>query len=467
MRLEMLEEAVEIIRTLWQGGQHSHRGRHYTVENARVYDLPDAPPPVFVSGFGPKAIDVAARIGDGFVTTSPDADAIGRYRSGRRQRAGPRRHEGLLHGRRGRRAQTAHRLWPNEGLPGELAQVLPTPGALRAGLRAGHGGHARRRPSAGPRRARRALQEYATPASTSSTSSRSAPSRTRSSRRWAPAVLPRSPGTGRRRAKARWRPTAGFRSGAARVAPRHPRRRAQAPRRLTFRSPKGDRALPLGTPSAPARSTSSFRPSAGRRSGRSSSGRRPRAPSGSSWSTTAGDGRRAAGRRCPGRRRRPRCAGAPARPGRGAQRRLARRRARSGSRSSTTTCEPAGGWRAALAADLAAAGRGRRRRRRAGSCVPAARRPAPDRLGAQRRRARARALGHGGPRLPPRGARGRRRLRRALPARLPRGRRPRPARHARAGWRDRARARAVVAPGRPGAARGSACASRPATPTTC
>src|SRR5437016_14441922 len=43
-RLEMLEEAVEVIRTLWQGGQQSHRGRHYTVENARVYDLPDEPP---------------------------------------------------------------------------------------------------------------------------------------------------------------------------------------------------------------------------------------------------------------------------------------------------------------------------------------------------------------------------------------------------------------------------------------
>ena len=41
VRLEMLEEAVELIRTLWQGGQRSHRGRHYTVENARVYDLPD------------------------------------------------------------------------------------------------------------------------------------------------------------------------------------------------------------------------------------------------------------------------------------------------------------------------------------------------------------------------------------------------------------------------------------------
>jgi len=34
-RLEMLEEAVEVIRTLWQGGNQDHRGKHYLVENAK------------------------------------------------------------------------------------------------------------------------------------------------------------------------------------------------------------------------------------------------------------------------------------------------------------------------------------------------------------------------------------------------------------------------------------------------
>src|SRR5689334_22239551 len=81
VRLEMLEEAVEVMRTLWRGGQQSHRGRHYTVENARVYDLPQEPPPILVSGFGPKAIKLAARIADGYVTMSPDKDSIELYRS--------------------------------------------------------------------------------------------------------------------------------------------------------------------------------------------------------------------------------------------------------------------------------------------------------------------------------------------------------------------------------------------------
>src|SRR3954447_11148627 len=47
-RLEMLEESIEVMRLLWQGGVQSHRGRHYRVSNARVYDLPDNPPQVFV-----------------------------------------------------------------------------------------------------------------------------------------------------------------------------------------------------------------------------------------------------------------------------------------------------------------------------------------------------------------------------------------------------------------------------------
>src|ERR1700709_1081380 len=59
VRLEMLEEAVEVIRTLWKGGQRSHHGRHYTVENARVYDLPAAPPRILVAGFGPQATPTA------------------------------------------------------------------------------------------------------------------------------------------------------------------------------------------------------------------------------------------------------------------------------------------------------------------------------------------------------------------------------------------------------------------------
>jgi G6PDH family F420-dependent oxidoreductase len=128
VRLEMLEEAVELIRRLWRGGVVNHRGTHYRVQHARLYTLPESPPPVLVSGFGPKAVDLAARIGDGYVITMPDRELIGRFRSAgggdKPVQAGLK----VCHGRDEAEARrTAHRIWPNEVLPGELAQVLPTP----------------------------------------------------------------------------------------------------------------------------------------------------------------------------------------------------------------------------------------------------------------------------------------------------------------------------------------------------
>jgi G6PDH family F420-dependent oxidoreductase len=126
-RLEMLEEAIEVIRTLWQGGVQHHRGRHYRVSSAQIYDLPDEPPPILVSGFGPKSTELAARVGDGYCTTSPDKELIDLYRS--EGGKGP-VHAGakVCFGADEQEAvRTAHRLWPNIGLPGELAQVLPTP----------------------------------------------------------------------------------------------------------------------------------------------------------------------------------------------------------------------------------------------------------------------------------------------------------------------------------------------------
>jgi G6PDH family F420-dependent oxidoreductase len=127
-RLEMLEEAVEIMRELWTGDVVTRSTDHYDVEHARIYTVPDTPPPVFVSGFGPKAIDVAGRIGDGFTTVMPDADAIGRFRAaggrGKPVQAGTK----VCYGSDEREAvRTVHRIWPNEALPGELPQVLPTP----------------------------------------------------------------------------------------------------------------------------------------------------------------------------------------------------------------------------------------------------------------------------------------------------------------------------------------------------
>jgi G6PDH family F420-dependent oxidoreductase len=126
VRMEMLEEAVALIRRLWEGDFVITRGTHYEVSNARIYTRPDTPPPIYVSGFGPKAVDDLSRFADGFMSTSPDAELVTRFKEatgGKPAQAGCKvawadtREEGVDH---------AHRLWANAGLPGELAQVLPS-----------------------------------------------------------------------------------------------------------------------------------------------------------------------------------------------------------------------------------------------------------------------------------------------------------------------------------------------------
>ena len=75
-RLEMLDEAIEVMRELWTGEVVDHHGTHYKVENARLYDVPDDPIPVVVSAFGTKAAELAARDGDGIWMTSPRDDVL-------------------------------------------------------------------------------------------------------------------------------------------------------------------------------------------------------------------------------------------------------------------------------------------------------------------------------------------------------------------------------------------------------
>ena len=127
VRLAMLEEAVDVIRKLFTGETVTYGGEFYTVDTAQIYTLPDQPPPIYLSGFGPKATELAARIADGYINTSPDDELLGLFKDrsgGKPAQAGvkvayaPTEDEGIEH---------AHRLWANSGVPGELAQVLPSP----------------------------------------------------------------------------------------------------------------------------------------------------------------------------------------------------------------------------------------------------------------------------------------------------------------------------------------------------
>src|SRR6187200_2504903 len=60
-RIEMLEEAIEVLRLLWEGGEQTHRGRHYTLDHARLYTLPEQPIPIAIAAARPKAAELAGR----------------------------------------------------------------------------------------------------------------------------------------------------------------------------------------------------------------------------------------------------------------------------------------------------------------------------------------------------------------------------------------------------------------------
>lgn len=129
-RMDRLREAVSLIRRLWEGGNVDFEGRYYRAVNARIYTLPDAPPPVYVSGFGPLATRLAAEIGDGFVTMTPELVEVYRNAGGRgpvqtafKACYGPSEREA---------AEVAHRTWAMELLPGQLNQELPTPRTFEA-----------------------------------------------------------------------------------------------------------------------------------------------------------------------------------------------------------------------------------------------------------------------------------------------------------------------------------------------
>ena len=126
-RLDMLEEAVELMRLLWEGELCSFEGRHYRVQDARIYTLPDEPIDVAVAAGGPQAAELAGRIGDGLVSTAPDAEIVERFEKA--GGGGPRYGQLTVCWAESEdeARRTAFEWWPNAALEGPLAQELPLP----------------------------------------------------------------------------------------------------------------------------------------------------------------------------------------------------------------------------------------------------------------------------------------------------------------------------------------------------
>lgn len=125
VRAEMMEEAIQVIRLMWEGGFKSHHGKHYTVENAQIYTLPEKLPEIMVAAGGPKAAELAGRLGDGLIATAPDKEVVQKFGNGNRPKIG--QFTVCVAESEARARKIACDYWPNAALKGELSQELPSP----------------------------------------------------------------------------------------------------------------------------------------------------------------------------------------------------------------------------------------------------------------------------------------------------------------------------------------------------
>ena len=127
-RLAMLEEAIQVIQLLWEGGYQTHRGDFFDVEQARLYTLPEEPPAIAVAAAKPLAAEMAGRAADAFINVSPDEEAIQAFEDA--GGAGKPKYgqiTGCWAESEDEGARIACEVWPNAALAGDLGYELPLP----------------------------------------------------------------------------------------------------------------------------------------------------------------------------------------------------------------------------------------------------------------------------------------------------------------------------------------------------
>jgi G6PDH family F420-dependent oxidoreductase len=136
VRLEMLEEAIGVIRLLWEGGTKSHHGNYYTVEDARLYTLPETPPAIMVAASKPGAAELAGRLGDAMINTEVDGDLIRSFEQGGGDDALRYVELSACWAKDERKARkTAREIWALAALEGPLFTELPMPSHFEAAFK--------------------------------------------------------------------------------------------------------------------------------------------------------------------------------------------------------------------------------------------------------------------------------------------------------------------------------------------
>lgn len=133
VRLEMLEEALDVIRLLWQGGVQNHRGAYYTVENAQLFSLPDEPPEVMIAASKSGAVELAGREGDAMINTAVSGKLVKQF-----QAAGGKGKPCFVElsacwaDSEAKARRTAREVWALAGLPDPLFTELAQPSHFEA-----------------------------------------------------------------------------------------------------------------------------------------------------------------------------------------------------------------------------------------------------------------------------------------------------------------------------------------------
>jgi coenzyme F420-dependent glucose-6-phosphate dehydrogenase len=127
-RVEMLEEAVEVLRLLWRGDYQTHRGKHYTVEGLRIFDLPDDPIELAIAAMKPRAAELAGKIGDALINVAPKDDIIENFdEAGGKGKPKYGQVTVCYAPSKEEARKTAFSLWPNALVEGSASQELPLP----------------------------------------------------------------------------------------------------------------------------------------------------------------------------------------------------------------------------------------------------------------------------------------------------------------------------------------------------
>jgi len=75
-RVEMLEEAIIVIKKLWNGDFVSFEGKYYRLKKAKLYTKPRKPIKIYVATAGPRVAEMAGRHADGLLLVPWSLDEV-------------------------------------------------------------------------------------------------------------------------------------------------------------------------------------------------------------------------------------------------------------------------------------------------------------------------------------------------------------------------------------------------------